>query len=73
MLIDRKTRSLKGCKIYEIDSSLDNKAQQRLFDVYAETKSVKDVFIVYWYLMSIVYSRRCSIYVSGDCEKYYHN
>ena len=73
MLIDRKIRSLKGCTNYEIDSSLDNKAQRRLFDVYAETKSVKDVFIVYWYLMSIVYSRRCSIYVSRDCEKYYHN
>ena len=58
---------------YGVDSSLDNKAQRRLFDVYAETKSVKDVFIVRWCLMLIVYSRRRSIYVSRDCEKYYHN
>lgn len=50
---------------------MESKSQRRLFDVYAETKSVKDVscFSLCNYL--IVYPRRCSVHVSGDCQEYH--
>ena len=48
----------------------ETKAQRRLFDVYAETKSVKDVSYNLSWRWVVVYPRRSSVHVSGDCQEY---
>lgn len=48
----------------------ESKSQRRLFDVYAETKSVKDVSCFLLLKCLVVYPRRCSVHVSGDCQEY---
>lgn len=73
MLIDRKLGMHLCYGFIFIGLFSNTKAEKRLFDVYAETKSVKEVVLFDYAYIFIVYRRTSSVHVSGCCEEYNHN